>query len=925
MTRIVDSGGHDSGWRTQHVLIDTLTPTDNTTMSAGWQNQPVDVTVVGTDGDSGIDHVEWQLDNGGQQTRPQQLLRVHIAGDGVHTLLTRVVDVAGNVSGWTTTTVRIDASAPHNTTPTVPNSAWRSTPYTVQLSGDDDVSGLKQMHYKIDNGTDTTGPSGVLRATVSGAGTHTLTTWAEDIAGNMSGPRNETINIDNVVPTDTTSAPSTPVQNNYPVTVNGTDAHSGVNIVKWKVDGGAEQQGANGSVVTIHGANGPHTLHDRRHRQRRQRERLEDDDDHDRPVAGARHHAAYRHHHGRLVLVVREHGVGDGLRDRRRQRRGLPRVPPRRPSRLAGGQPDAGQRLRRRRAPARDARQGPRRQLVGVAPADDQHRHDAAGRQLDAAGRQRVGEYAHVHFERRDPLPGSGVTSIEYKVDGGAVQTLPGNGTVSVVGDGPHTIWHRVLDVAGQASAGITNSFRVDTVAPANTSPAAPTGWQVAPAGVSLTLTGTDALSGVARAEWRVNGGAVTPSWTAALSTDGVQTLETRIVDNAGNASAVAAGDGQARQHGAGQHDAGRLRRVAEHELLRRASRAATRPRASAASSGSSTAARRRRARRSRSPRAARTRWSRGSRTSPGNYSAWRTDAINIDKTAPTLSADCGSDAWRSSPAVCSVSADGGLSGLTSVTAQVGSGGSTDTVTGGAYTIAGDGTHSLTFRAVDGAGNEKLAIATVKIDQTPPGATLSCSPGAGTSYVCAATGSDALSGLAGLAYSVDGGAPIAIATGATFSVDKGTVRGRRHRRGRQCRRGAGDDAEGAHAPKQPTTDKDKTSVKIAARTASHAVLKKGKGSVAHRALGQLDIKALPDSTVATMSPLALGAGTYKIVLKVKADKKTKQSSKTYKAKSGYSPQIVVKGGGAFQVQVSLSVQRKVGARWVAYAAGTVKI
>src|SRR5262249_18833982 len=69
-----------------------------------------------------------------------------------------------------------------------------------------------------------------------------------------------------------------------------------------------------------------------------------------------------------------------------------------------------------------------------------------------------------------DPLPGSGVATIEYTIDGVAGTPLPGNGTITVASDGTHTIWHRVIDAAGQASPGVSTTFTIDTVAPVNTS-----------------------------------------------------------------------------------------------------------------------------------------------------------------------------------------------------------------------------------------------------------------------------------------------------------------------------------------------------------------------------------------------------------------------------------------------------------------------
>ena len=80
---------------------------------------------------------------------------------------------------------------------------------------------------------------------------------------------------------------------------------------------------------------------------------------------------------------------------------------------------------------------------------------------------------------------------------------------------------------------------------------------------------------------------------------------------------------------------------------------------------------------------------------------------------------NCGGDAWRAAPAVCSVAADGGDSGLPTLTA-VATAARPTTVSGSSYTVDADGSSTVLFRAVDGAGNETLASAAVKIDRTAP-------------------------------------------------------------------------------------------------------------------------------------------------------------------------------------------------------------
>ena len=199
--------------------------------------------MVGSDAHSGIATVTSQLDGGTINTSTPPVT-VTVSGDGTHTLQTRVTDAAGHQTGFKSHTIRIDSTAPTNATPTA-SSAWRATDYSVMVSGADDGSGLAEVQWRVDAGPVTSGAS-PLQATVSGTGTHTLETRAVDVAGNASGWRSESVRIDGVPPTNTTTTPSGPVANPYTVSVTGNDAHSGINNVQWRVDGGVIQSGPAG-------------------------------------------------------------------------------------------------------------------------------------------------------------------------------------------------------------------------------------------------------------------------------------------------------------------------------------------------------------------------------------------------------------------------------------------------------------------------------------------------------------------------------------------------------------------------------------------------------------------------------------------------------------------------------------------------------
>jgi hypothetical protein len=228
---------------------------------------------------------------------------------------------------------------------------------------------------------------------------------------------------------------------------------------------------------------------------------------------------------------------------------------------------------------------------------------------------------------------------------------------------------------------------------------------------------------------------------------------------------------------------------------------------------------------------------------------------------------------------------------------------------------------------VDGAGHETVVAKDVRVDRTAPAASVTCQPGAGTSYVCKGAGSDALSGLSALTWSVDGSAALALSGDGSFAVQKGTVVVTAR------------DAAGNVASSAPVTLADRTvppappaktsqpshEEDVTARTASEAVLLRRSGSASARLLGQLAISATPTGTTVDLRPLALGKGRFRFVIKVTSGKKSKTTRKTVKTRKGYSPRISVKAKAAAHTKVKLTVQRRSGRRWRTYATGTASV
>jgi uncharacterized cupredoxin-like copper-binding protein len=137
---------------------------------------------------------------------------------------------------------------------------------------------------------------------------------------------------------------------------------------------------------------------------------------------------------------------------------------------------------------------------------------------------------------------GSGVSTVEYQLDGGTWQTY--SAPVAVTSVGSHTVKYRATDVAGNTSEEGTKSFAVVAGGGQDTTPPTVSG-SVAGAqdadgnyvgSATVTVTAADEGTGVASVEYQVNDFGWTP-YTAPFQVDtiGSYTVLLRATDGAGN------------------------------------------------------------------------------------------------------------------------------------------------------------------------------------------------------------------------------------------------------------------------------------------------------------------------------------------------------------------------------------------------------
>ncbi|WP_315902783.1 cupredoxin domain-containing protein [Streptomyces salinarius] len=237
---------------------DTTAPDTSATVSgtkddAGDYVDTTTVTLTASDTDSGVDTIEYTLDNNPYTPYSNPIT---INTPGTHTLTYRATDNAGNTSPEKTLTLTITTpQPPKDTTPpdtsaTVSGTKDDTGNYidtaTVTLTASDTDSGVDTIEYTLDNNpyTPYTNP-----ITINTPGTHTLTYRATDNAGNTSEARSVTFTVVAAPPVDGTppqvSASVTGTKNDAgdyvggaTVTVTASDAESGVARIEYSLDGG---------------------------------------------------------------------------------------------------------------------------------------------------------------------------------------------------------------------------------------------------------------------------------------------------------------------------------------------------------------------------------------------------------------------------------------------------------------------------------------------------------------------------------------------------------------------------------------------------------------------------------------------------------------------------------------------------------------
>jgi hypothetical protein len=232
-----DKAGNTATKTVSGIKIDRTAPTTTASvpdpLASGWYADAVQVTLTGHDALSGIGSTNYSVDGGAPQVYTGAFA---FATKGEHTISYWSTDVAGNIEDQTgnSITVKVDGNPPTTTVinPISPASGWFViSGIPVAFDATDAESGIDATYYRIDGG-DVQTYGEPFTADLS-TGSHTITYWSVDLAGNVEAEQTTDVKVDTVPPTITGSrspAPNAHGWNNTSVDVTFacSDVDSGI-------------------------------------------------------------------------------------------------------------------------------------------------------------------------------------------------------------------------------------------------------------------------------------------------------------------------------------------------------------------------------------------------------------------------------------------------------------------------------------------------------------------------------------------------------------------------------------------------------------------------------------------------------------------------------------------------------------------------
>ena len=236
--------------RTMHDVISDTTAPDSSIACNGSPcsttayTTPVSVSLLATDGGSGVDAIRYTSD-GSDPTASSPLYTGPFTVSTTTTVKYRAWDAAGNVEATNSRLIEVN-TPPADTTPPVSSiacnggacsSGWYAASVSVTLSATDAESGVDVIRYTT-IGSDPTASSPLYTGPFTVSTTTTVKYRAWDVAGNVEATKSQLIQVDTVAPTVAVTSPlnGATVNGNIRIVASPADSNSGIASVAFYVD-----------------------------------------------------------------------------------------------------------------------------------------------------------------------------------------------------------------------------------------------------------------------------------------------------------------------------------------------------------------------------------------------------------------------------------------------------------------------------------------------------------------------------------------------------------------------------------------------------------------------------------------------------------------------------------------------------------------
>ncbi|MGB0653097.1 MAG: OmpL47-type beta-barrel domain-containing protein [Thermoplasmatota archaeon] len=242
--RAVDVAGNVEAVQSLTIRVDTQQPatdlaTEGPEGEEGWFRGPTTLRLEASDNLSGVSGTQVQTTAGAwaDYVGPLQLL------DGVHDVAGQSHDAAGNQEPQRTLRVKVDGTAPATTVTVTgaPGDAdWLIADAVLDLQADDATSGVARTEYRLDEGAWITNEGASVTLP---DGRYPLDARSTDIAGNIEPLTRREVAVDTVPPAilvhqDGIEGEDGWWRSDVAVTVEASDATSGVALQQVRIDGG---------------------------------------------------------------------------------------------------------------------------------------------------------------------------------------------------------------------------------------------------------------------------------------------------------------------------------------------------------------------------------------------------------------------------------------------------------------------------------------------------------------------------------------------------------------------------------------------------------------------------------------------------------------------------------------------------------------